>query len=431
MQEFLQLIEEKRLGKAHSLRDIAWIINNLDNLPDEQLAAWLMAVCNNGLSETETTELTRCMAYSGHVLTLQRCEDEEGCESKRKVFVDKHSTGGVGDKVSLVLSPLLASLGFYISKFSGRSLGHTGGTIDKLESIPGFRTDISMKQFETQIEKIGIVLAAQTMEFAPADKRLYALRNKTGTIDSIPLIAASVMSKKIAGGADTVILDVKLGEGAFMKDLKAAKELAKTMIKIGKGVKLDVKALITNMDQPLGYSVGNMLEVQEAISVLKGKGSKADETGNDFYELVMELGSTIAERKKLEEAIANGSAYKKFVEWIEAQGGDLDAFEKSTNDNKIHRLEVKATEEGHVKELDALEIGLIAKELSLNGEKLDYSAGLTLNKKIGDKLEEGEVIFTLQGQDISKLEAMKERALKAYLFSKFECSKPKLVLAKL
>lgn len=456
MQDFLKLVEDKRHGKEHSTQDIDWIVGNLDSIPDYQLSAWLMAVCINGLSDAETTELTRAMAFSGHVLTLQRHRPDE----INRGFVDKHSTGGVGDKVSLVQSPLLASIGFKVSKFSGRSLGHTGGTVDKLEAIPGFKTDIDMRSFEKQIDNIGLALASQTLEFAPADKRLYALRDKSGTVESIPLIASSVMSKKIAGGADIIILDVKCGSGAFMKDKKSASALAKLMKKIGEGLKLNVKALVTDMNQPLGSAIGNALEVKEAIETLKGNNK------NDFYELCISLSETIAERKELEEAIASGKAYAKFKEFISAQHGDLDAFEASLNNSAIHSLTVKATEDGYVKELDALKIGQIVHELgyvpvhqkelvlpngtedksssfdgatgkpqgennaSIKNYEIDNLAGITLHAKTGNQVKAGEPIFTIQGKDKDKVEAMQEKALNAYLFSKSKTKAPKLVLEK-
>lgn len=431
MSDFLKLVEAKRLGKEHSTQEIDWIVNNLEHIPDYQLSAWLMAVCLNGLSDKETTELTRAMAYSGHILTLQRHRPDE----INRGFVDKHSTGGVGDKVSLVLSPLLASVGFKVSKFSGRSLGHTGGTIDKLEAIPGFKTDINMKVFEKQIDEIGIALASQTLEFAPADKRLYALRDKSGTVESIPLIASSVMSKKIAGGADIIILDVKVGSGAFMKNIKDAKELAKQMKKIGDGLNLKTKALITNMEQPLGAAVGNATEVIESIETLKGN------VKNDFYDLVIELGATIADRKELEEAIESGKAYAKFEEFISSQGGNI-----ADIPAPAQILEVCATADGYVKELDALKVGKAihkiaytqqhSKELvtagapSEVGYQIDNSAGVILNKKIGDEIKTGEVIFTLQGSDTQQLESIREEVLDAYLFSKSKCKKPDLVLGK-
>ena len=393
-----------------------------------------MACYINGLSKKETAELTRAMAYSGHVLTLKRHECDFEPENPDKAiagirgFVDKHSTGGVGDKVSLILSPLLTSIGFKVSKFSGRSLGHTGGTVDKLESIPGFRTEISLKKFEKQIDDIGIALAAQTQDFAPADKILYNLRDKTNTVDSIPLIASSVMSKKVAGGADIILIDLKCGSGAFMQDLSEAKKLKKSMEDIAKLLKLDLKVTISNMDQPLGYSVGNALEMMEALEILAG------ELKNDTYDLVLELGSQIAETKELKEALKSGKAYVKFEEWIEAQGGSLKAFEDSLQE--IQSLEYKAPEEGYVKSIDSKRLGEIANTLCIEPQiaasnpdaQKDYLAGIKLHKKIGDKVKKGDLIFSVHGSVSNKLKPALNEVLEAYVFSKSKIKKPKLVL---
>ena len=436
----LKMIECKRAGEAHSIGELTWFINHLKDIPDYQVAAWLMAVCINGLNENETINLTKNMAYSGHVLTLKREADhvhddhegdKENCHSihvtHSRGFVDKHSTGGVGDKITLALAPLLASLGFKISKFSGRSLGHTGGTIDKLETIPGFRTDLTMKQFEKQIQEIGIALASQSTEFAPADKRLYSLRDRTATVQSIPLIASSVMSKKIAGGADIVLLDVKVGSGAFMKDLGEAKKLAKLMVKIGQAVGLNTQAVLSNMDQPLGAAVGNGPELLEAISLLEGN------CDNDFYDLVVELGSSIASTIEIEDSIRSGKAHVKFEEWIEAQGGDLSKLKEATTAE--HMVEYRADHDGYVKELDALKVGQIAHELGYSSRpdgsyEIDYSAGLWLKAKIGDQIKVGETIFAVQGKNKDKVEAAAKTAIEAYLFSEKKTKKPKLVYKK-
>lgn len=431
--EMLKLIEAKRQGLAHSTAELAWLINNLSQIPDYQLTAWLMAVCINGLNETETIELTKNMAYSGHVLTLKREADHDhdhsNCHSihvtHSRGFVDKHSTGGVGDKVTLVLAPILASLGFKISKFSGRSLGHTGGTIDKLETIPGFQTDLTMKRFEKQIQEIGIALASQSTEFAPADKRLYSLRDRTATVESIPLIASSVMSKKIAGGADIVLLDVKVGSGAFMKDLGKAKALAKLMVKIGKAAKLNTKAILSNMDQPLGAAVGNGPELVEAISLLEGK------CQNDLYDLVLELAGSIASTIEVEDVIRSGKAYVKFTEWIEAQGGDLSKIKEATTGKFF--IEYRADRVGYVKELDALKIGEAIHELAYSPKvdgsyDIDNTAGLWLKAKISDEVHPGDILFALQGNNEAKLNTTADKIIDAYLFSEHKIKKPKLVL---
>jgi pyrimidine-nucleoside phosphorylase len=427
--EMIKLIEAKRQGLAHSTDEIYWMINNLSTIPDYQLTAWLMAVCINGLNETETQELTRAMAYSGHVLTLQRhAECDLGGPNQRSMsrgFVDKHSTGGVGDKVTIALAPLLASLGFKVSKFSGRSLGHTGGTVDKLEAIPGFKTDIEMKDFEKQIESIGICLAGQTLEFAPADKRLYSLRDRSGTVDSIPLIASSVMSKKIAGGADVILLDVKVGSGAFMKDLSYAKKLAKQMVAIGKGLNLTTKAMITNMDQPLGSSVGNGLEVIEAMECLEGKNPDSD-----FSKMVRELASLIASPIEVRDAIESGKAYVKLEEWVSAQGGDLSKV-REANAAKLS-LDIKSTKEAYVKELDALIVGkavhkLAYKPLDGGAYKIDNSAGVKFSAKIGTRVMPGDLLFTVFGNDEPGIQACADEVISAYLFSEKKEKEPKLI----
>ena len=431
--EMLRLIKAKRNGEEHDPCDIFWLINHIDYIEEHQLAAWLMAAAIKGLTKLETRELTSTMAHSGHVLTLKRHAEEYDPNHpelliNNRGFVDKHSTGGVGDKVTLVLAPLLASVGFKLSKFSGRALGHTGGTVDKLESIPGFRTDIDMQSFEKQIEKVGLAVAGQTLEFAPADKRLYNLRDKTATIDAIPLIAASVMSKKIAGGADIILLDVKVGAGAFMKDLQQAKELAKQMKEIGDGLNLDTKVFLTNMDQPLGHTVGNALEMQEAIDMLDGK-----ITEGDFYEIVLELASSITVnkdhykntsfkdlRKELEQSLRNGKAYIKFEEWIETQSGDLEAYKASLTGTKT--LDYVATEEAWVKEIDALAVGKAIHNLGYKanpavegGYDIDNLAGVTLHAKVGDKLVVGDKIFTVQASSDAELQQVQEAVLDAYL----------------
>lgn len=433
-QEMLRLIEAKRNGQAHLNSEIIWLINNLSSIPDYQLSAWLMAVCLNGLNETETVELTRAMAYSGHVLTLKRHLPEydpnhpEASPISNRGFVDKHSTGGVGDKVTLVVTPILAALGFKVSKFSGRSLGHTGGTIDKLEAIPGFKTDISMKQFEKQIEKIGIALASQSKEFAPADKRLYSLRDRTGTVESIPLIASSVMSKKIAGGADIILLDVKVGSGAFMKDYKYAKKLAKLMVSIGKNLNLKTRAVISNMDQPLGHAVGNSLEVMEAIEILEGK------IKNDLYDLVMELTSTIANSIEIEDTIRSGKALAKFQEWISAQGGELDSIKSANAPESV--LECRAERDVWIQSVDALAVGKAIHELGYKAKPdgsydIDNSAGVWLKVKTGDQVKPGDLLFTVQAKDLVLLEKAKTQILNAYTFSEAKTRKPKLVLKKI
>ncbi|NQY79665.1 MAG: thymidine phosphorylase [Candidatus Caenarcaniphilales bacterium] len=422
----IDLIDKKIKGLAYSNDEINWVINNIDTIPDFQLSAWVTAVFIKGLDKKETAELTRAMAYSGHVLTLKRHDDEfnpgnpEALISNRG-FVDKHSTGGVGDKVSLVLSPVLAALGFKVSKFSGGSLGYTGGTADKLNSIPGFSLDLDIKRFEAQIKDVGIALASQTEDYAPADKKIYALRDKTATVESVPLIASSVMSKKIAAGADTILIDLKCGSGAFMKDKSSAKALKKEILSIGSELKLDVRVLISNMDQPLGYAVGNALEVQEAIEILDGK------LKNDTYDLVLELASQLVPKSEVIDSIESGKAAVKFDEWISAQGGDLKKFTETYKE--IPNLDFIATEDAYMKSISCEMIGNIANRLALKTDATkDYSAGVIFHKKIGEPIKKGEKVFTVYAsQEKENLENAMAQIVEAIYFSHSKTSLPKLI----
>lgn len=424
----VELINKKKNKLEHSLDEINWLVNNISSIPDFQLAAWLMAVRLNGLTHRETAELTRAMAYSGHVLTLKRHDQACDLSGERppssRGFVDKHSTGGVGDKVTLVLSPVLAALGFKVSKFSGGALGHTGGTVDKLLSIPGFRIDIDIQAFERQIDEVGIAISGQTTDFAPADKKLYALRDLTSTVDSIPLIASSVMSKKVAGGADIILIDLKCGDGAFMKDLNSAKALKDEILGIAEELKLDVKVLISNMGQPLGYAVGNSLEVMEAIEILEGS------LKNDTYELVVELASLLVDREEVLSVISSGKAYVKFDEWISAQCGDLKAFRETYK--SVNSYEYKVTESAYIKKMSCEQIGLIANELAFGVNKAsaahcDYKAGIIFAAKQGDKVSKGETAFTVYGdKPLAELEKVALRVLGSITFSHSPVNKPTL-----
>ena len=391
----VDLILKKRNGNKLNKEEIDFMVSGYTNgdIPDYQMSAFLMAIYFEGMDDEEAALLTDSMLHSGEILDLS---------SISGIKVDKHSTGGVGDKTSLVVAPIVASLGIKVAKMSGRGLGHTGGTIDKLESIPGYNTSISIDEFISQVEEIGISIIGQTKNLAPADKKLYALRDVTGTVESIPLIASSIMSKKLASGADAIVLDVKVGSGAFMKDLESARHLARLMVEIGKKAGKKVVAILTNMDEPLGYAVGNNLEVIEAINTLNGKGPK------DFTELCLiasaelivaaNLASDIDEGVKLaKKQIDNKKALDKFADLVRAQGGDEsyiyhpDKFAKASN-----IIEVKSTKAGYVVSIDALQIGNAAMQLGAGRKSLDdkinHRVGVVLNKKVGDKVEEGDTL---------------------------------------
>ena len=395
----IDIINKKRLNKELSREEIEFAVNGYldDSVKDYQMSALLMAIVLNGMTDRETIDLTDIMIKSGDVIDLSKIDG---------VIVDKHSTGGVGDKVTLVLCPLLASLGIKIAKMSGRGLGHTGGTIDKLESIEGFNTKISEESFVKQVNKINIALVGQTANLTPADKKIYALRDVTGTVESIPLIASSIMSKKIASGADIIMIDVKVGNGALMKDIESARNLSRLMVKIGKAYRKPVICLITNMDEPLGYAIGNSLEVNEAIETLKGNGP------SDLLEVVMTLCSIIigavkkipnSEAKNLLfKQLNNGEAYKKFEELVEAQGGDINKIKVS---DKV--FSIKSDKAGYINKIDAMRLGEIAKKIGAGRSKLDdiidHDVGIVLNKKVGDYVEkDGELAKVyLKNKDVT------------------------------
>ena len=400
------LILKKRQGNALTEQEIRWMIKEYTNgdIPDYQMSAMLMAICFQGLDKMETYELTMAMAQSGQILDLSKIHG---------VKVDKHSTGGVGDKTSLALTPIVASLGIPVAKMSGRGLGHTGGTIDKLESIPGFSTQLSDEQFEQQVNEIGISIMGQTKDLAPADKLLYALRDVTATVDQVSLIASSIMSKKLAAGADAILLDVKTGSGAFMKEESSAVELAQEMVDIGKNAGRKMTAVITNMDEPLGMAVGNILEVKEAIETLKGNGPE------DFVELVETLASymlilgEVSEnfeeaRQKVRQVIKNGKALEKLKQFIATQGGDTsyvdhpELFEQATVIE-----EIRSDQDGFVGSINAQEIGICSLILGGGREtkdsKIDPSVGLVFSKKVADQVKKGDVLATIYGNDQEKV----------------------------
>lgn len=418
--DILEIIEAKRDKKVLNREQIHYFIKNyVDGIvKDYQASALLMAIYLNGMNDEEIAILTDEMQHSGDTLDLS---DIPG------IKVDKHSTGGVGDKVSLVLGPMIASLGAKLAKMSGRGLGHTGGTIDKLESIPGCRINLTEEEFKKQVREIGISIIGQNTELDPADKKLYALRDVTGTVASIPLIASSIMSKKLASGSDAILLDVKYGSGAFMKTLKDAKKLAQTMVNIGKSLNKDVKAEVTDMDQPLGYAVGNNLEVKEVIETLHGRGPK------DLTELCLNSGSILLEQAKifidrkeakeaLKENIKNGKAFDKFVEFIKWQGGDISyLYNPEKFDMAKNIIPIISKKTGVVTKIDALTIGECSMRLGGGRETLDdvidMSAGIVLAKKIGDLVKQGDIIATLYTNKDS-FDEIKERVEHAFKISK-------------
>jgi len=382
----IDIISKKRLNLELTYDEIKYaVMGFVDNkIPDYQMSSLLMAIVLNGMSDQETCDLTDVMLKSGETIDLKDIQGN---------VVDKHSTGGVGDKVTLVLAPLLAACGTKIAKMSGRGLGFTGGTIDKLESIPGFETSMDFNQFVSQVNFIGVAVVGQMNNLVPADKKLYALRDVTGTVDSIPLIASSIMSKKIASGADKIVLDVKVGTGALMNTIEQARELSKIMIKIGKKYNKEVVCILTDMNSPLGNCVGNALEVKEAIETLKGNGPK------DLTSLVIILASYLISMDKgiaFDEAklmaiqnIRNGSAYNKFLEFVYAQKGNIEEMKIS---EKV--FSIKSPKTGFVSRIDALALGNVVKSIGagrMNKEdKIDYSVGVVLSKKIGDYVLENE-----------------------------------------
>ena len=407
----IDIIEHKRDGKTLTNEEINFFITNYvdGKIPDYQVSALLMAILFRGMSDEEIFNLTNDMLRSGDIIDLSKIKG---------VKVDKHSTGGVGDKTSLVLGPLVASCGAKLAKMSGRGLGHTGGTLDKMESIPGMQINISEDNFISQVNKIGMAIVGQTGHLVPADKKLYALRDVTGTVDSLPLIASSIMSKKLASGSDSILLDVKVGSGAFMKTLEMGEELAKTMVSIGKYFKKDTRAILTDMDEPLGLAVGNNLEVIEAINTLKGNGPK------DLTELCIKAGAIMLLQAKictsfeegeklLQSKIENGEAFKKFVEFVEAQGGDITYVLNTSKFEKAkYEISINSNKSGYITKIDALEIGEFAMKLGAGREKIedkiDYSAGIILTKKIGDFVNSGDELCKIYTNKENYEEIIKE-----------------------
>ncbi len=425
----VDLIQKKKNKLSLSKEEIYWIIENYSkgNLPDYQIAAWLMSVYFNGMTKDETANLTMAIVESGEQIDLSGIKG---------VKVDKHSTGGVGDKISLIIAPLVASVGVPVAKLSGRGLGHTGGTIDKLESIEGFHVELSKEQFVENVNKYKLAVVGQTANITPADKKLYALRDVTATVDSIPLIASSIMSKKIASGANSIVLDVKAGSGAFMKTVDGAIELAREMVDIGKNLNRKTIAVITNMNQPLGHQVGNANEVIEAIETLKGNGPEDLEIiALTISSYMTVLGGVYPNfetaYKQLQEIIKSGKAIDTFKSFIKAQGGNpdvVDNYKKFPHAN--FHLEVKAEREGYVSGINAELIGIAAMMLGAGRktkeDRIDYSAGITINKKIGDMVQIGDVLCILHTNIDEVSEAI--RLIKeAYTFSSSKPAKEVLI----
>lgn len=424
----VDLIEKKRDGQALSQDEITWMVDQYSKgqIKDYQMSAMLMAIYFQGMSHEEAVYLTMSMVESGDQIDLSQIDG---------IKVDKHSTGGVGDTTTLILAPLVASLGVPVAKMSGRGLGHTGGTIDKLESIPGFHIELTSEEFVNQVNQHKIALVGQSGNLTPADKKLYALRDVTATVNAIPLIASSIMSKKIAAGNDAIVLDVKVGSGAFMKDDQAGEDLARTMVKIGRSVGRQTMALVSDMSQPLGRAIGNALEVKEAIDVLKGKGPE------DLRELVLALGSQMLVlakqakdlnqgKQKLLQAIQSGQALAKFKELLEIQGGNSQVVEDSDLlPQAKYQIDLPALESGYISSMVADKIGQASMVLGAGRKKLDDqinpAVGLILHKKIGDPVEKGEPLLTIHSDQVRVEE------VKALLYDSIRISsqaqKPQLI----
>lgn len=428
----VDIIEKKKHGEELSKEEIRFFIEGFINkeIPDYQVSALLMAIYFNGMTENETLEFTLSVRESGDIVDLS---------SIKGIKVDKHSTGGVGDKTTLIIAPLVASFGVKMAKMSGRGLGHTGGTVDKMEAIPGLNTSLETQRFIDIVNEVGVSVIGQTGNLAPADKLIYALRDVTSTVDSIPLIAASIMSKKLAAGSDAILLDVKTGSGAFMKTVDKAIELATEMVAIGENAGKTTAALITEMDIPLGHNIGNTLEIIEVVETLKGHGPE------DLTEVCIELAANLVtmagegnlgtNRQRVRDRIHDGSAFEKFLEFVEAQGGDtsylkdLDKFEKASI---VH--EVKSNANGYVYEMNTEKIGISSVILGAGRktkeDTIDFASGIKLVKKTGDEVKEGETIAILYTNDEKAIEEAEKLLLDAYDISEEKPKMNPLILAK-
>lgn len=425
----VDLIAKKRDGKELTKEEISFIVEGYTSgdIPDYQMSAFTMAVFFQGMTANEQAELTMSMVQSGDTIDLSAIEG---------VKVDKHSTGGVGDTTTLILAPLVAAVGVPVAKMSGRGLGHTGGTIDKLEAVKGFHVEIDKKEFIELVNKNKVAVVGQSGNLTPADKKIYALRDVTATVNSLPLIAASIMSKKIAAGADAIVLDVKTGAGAFMKNLEDAKALAQSMVNIGNNVGRQTMAVISDMSQPLGFAIGNALEVEEAIVTLKGKGPK------DLEELCLVLGSYMVyladkassleeARRMLQEVIENGKALESFKTFLAAQGGDPSVVDDVAKlPQAAHKIEVNAEKDGYVSEIVADEMGTAAMWLgagrATKDSEIDLAVGLMLRKKVGDEVKKGESLVTIYSNK-EDVQEVKEHILKNISISSEKVEAPSLI----
>ncbi len=432
--DFLGLLRRKRDGQKLTPAEIKWLIQNYTRgeIPAYQMSAWLMAVYLRGMNKEETTALTEAMLNSGQVLDLSNLPGPK---------VDKHSTGGVGDKVSLILAPLVSACGVIVPMVSGRSLGHTGGTLDKLASIPGFKTNLKLTEFYQVLKKVGVGIIGQTEELCPADQKLYALRDVTATVESIPLIAASIMSKKLAEGIDALVLDVKTGTGAFMPRLSQTRQLAKTMLSLGTAFKKKVVAVITNMSQPLGKTVGNALEVKEAIEALKGNWEP------DLREITINLGEEMLllggraqtraqARRQLLRALTTGKALEKLREMVIAQGGNPRVIDDySLLPFAPYKKETRSEQTGYIRSIDALKVGLLGLEIGLgrktiNG-KIDPGAGFVFIKKVGDFVKKGELLVEVFASENTQAEKVSALLAKCFTYSERPPKIDRLIIERL
>jgi pyrimidine-nucleoside phosphorylase len=418
----LDVIGRKRDGHEHTPEEIEFLISGYvrGDLPDYQVAAWLMAVCIRGMTAAETLALTQAMVASGEVLDLRAIPG---------IKVDKHSTGGVGDKVTLIAAPLAAACGVKVPKLSGRALAHTGGTLDKLESVPGLTVELGPERFIEQVRKVGIAVAAQSPRLVPADKLLYALRDVTATVPSIPLIASSVMSKKIAAGADAIVLDVKFGRGAFMPDVASAEDLAREMVTLGEGAGRTTIALVTAMDNPLGRSVGNALEVQEALDALAGQGD--DELLEVSLRVTREMCAVARVDADVEKVWRSGAGRGKFEEMLAAQGGHL---ERGLPLAPV-TVAITAERDGHVESIDALEVGLSAAEIGVGRirkeDVVDPSAGFVIEAQVGARVRKGDPLVTVHARSQELVDRVTSRVAAAWRIVDHEVRRPPHVLARI